>query len=520
MRITFKAPGGDKQAQIYWDGDELQISNHTAELKKLAGRVTKALGEHSIFEDHVTQSLLRLNETVVSQGEALNMATQDIADLKKELAEVRNVSFAELTSVQEGLQAELNATQKDLAGLEENVELNALNMEKNRKNITANVMNIESNGNDIAQNHEDIKTKGCRPGTHHDPKDSSKCLRCAPGTYNTNAGATECKGTPCAPGKYYPNDGMTSPVTCLACTPGTYASGTGNTGCKGKECSPGTWHEPGQPAEHTCKSCARGKWSADTGRATECGNCGAGRASNDEGRSAQCPKCLKGTAATSNTKCADCGPGTYSSNDGASSCSACNMGSFSSGKKNTKCDGCAPGRYSMGSATKCTKCGPGQYTDSPTASCSDCVPGKYSNGQSNSGCKSCGGGTYNKNYKMTTCQDCLTCSASQFEKVACKPDTNRECYEAWEPWTSERKCKSTYRSVNCASAEADCKKSSACQGYHKRQWMECTWRRWGFCKKYEQRESCELCNNVEHYKDFWGYKEDEYKIKKYLPRKP
>jgi hypothetical protein len=265
----------------------------------------------------------------------------------------------------------------------------------------------------------------CLPGTYSDIPSASGCKPCKAGKYQPTSSASYCSdctvGTfsssgnvacsTCGPGRYFSSavDIGSSTGTCIACEVGRYASlgglgectpceqgyyaptetsrictpapkGTfvaGNTSNAFVECPAGT--AAPETASITCVICPDGTFS-DTNGTISCTSCAAGRWTRGLTQQTTCWPCEYGyfgtngqtcdlcTAGTSSngeqgqTTCGQCIGGTYTSYDGASNCTICQVGKASSGQLRTSCSDCVGIQFSdepgLGS---CKRCSSGQY---------------------------------------------------------------------------------------------------------------------------------------------------------------
>lgn len=160
----------------------------------------------------------------------------------------------------------------------------------------------------------------------------SGCIRCDPGTYSTDVGAT-------------------SQGVCRACQAGTWSRLAGsNSNATCQPCSPGSWSSTtGASRQNSCQKCPKGTWSAASGASTSsaCHPCGPGLYQP-----------ALGQASLSN--CIECEPGSYNHGHGAARCTRCPKGTWGGARGATSCNVCPDGfwTYIKGSlhADDCTRC--------------------------------------------------------------------------------------------------------------------------------------------------------------------
>jgi hypothetical protein len=150
---------------------------------------------------------------------------------------------------------------------------------------------------------------------------------------------------------------------CSPCPTGTFST-AGSSACY--NCPPGTANP--LIGQSRCESCALGNYTSDWGH-QECVRCTAGTYA-DVGYSSTCLSCNPGRA----------------SSEGSSSCSLCNLGTFSV------------------TSETCDPCVIGKYVDVPgSSSCWNCASGKFSNVTGSTICTNCPLNTYST---LTQCIDC------------------------------------------------------------------------------------------------------------------
>ena len=110
---------------------------------------------------------------------------------------------------------------------------------------------------------------------------------------------------------------------------------------------------------------------------------------------------------TATSSCENCACG-HISGAGASSCTACNAGTYASGTGNTRCTSASKGHYvSGGGACSQSACPAGSYQpNTGRTSCNDCPAGEYTDAAGQSSCKECAKGTYKTVASRYGCEKC------------------------------------------------------------------------------------------------------------------
>ena len=131
----------------------------------------------------------------------------------------------------------------------------------------------------------------------------------------------------------------------------------------------------GPPFPTSCALCPVGRYNIKTGQGA-CDACASGKFSAQDRSS--CGDCDAGTFVYNDESCETCPAGTYSPQALADACLDCSAG-FHTGARSgaTTCTACNGGTFSEGLAVNCTTCGAGTYSGSSSASCTDCDAGKY-----------------------------------------------------------------------------------------------------------------------------------------------
>ena len=214
---------------------------------------------------------------------------------------------------------------------------------------------------------------------------SAACSVCAAGSYSAAPGGTPCAF--CSPGIWCPQGSTSNSQVCPA---GWYCTG-GNRGVTA-QCNAGTYSAAtGASSNATCTNCGAGFW-CPVGSTNTSVPCPAGWACPGGGA----PNVICGpgyfSANTGSTSCTLCQAGSLSSVYGATSCQICPAGQYiEAGAANLVCSVCPANTYQpnvgAGSRAFCLPC-PGGYSSQPGAtSCSAAtwskgVPGSPLTGRS------------------------------------------------------------------------------------------------------------------------------------------
>ena len=181
-------------------------------------------------------------------------------------------------------------------------------------------------------------------------------------------------------------------------------------------CPAGTYGSDGL----TCTSCLAGTYNSNTGStsSTACVQCAAGKYSGPGASS--CTNCSKGyyASGTGNAECTICPVGTYADATGKSSCTSCAAGTYNpntGSTSSTACEKCAAGKYSAAKASSCTNCSKGYYASGTgNTTCTICPVGTYADATGKSSCTSCPAGTANPNTGSTSSSACVQCSKGYY----------------------------------------------------------------------------------------------------------
>jgi hypothetical protein len=176
-------------------------------------------------------------------------------------------------------------------------------------------------------------------------------------------GSTSSFNQFCGPGTYAEVPGLTA---CRVCPPGTYSNAMGGQGCTA--CPANTYQ--GSPESSACQVCPAGTTSPVGAR--ECSFIQAGyyrsRWSSSWGSNwgyGDLRACAKGMYSSAASSCVACDPGSYSSAAASTSCRVCPFGTYSSGpvkKEFVVADNPYPEANYMSLPTSCTPCPNGTFT--------------------------------------------------------------------------------------------------------------------------------------------------------------
>lgn len=222
----------------------------------------------------------------------------------------------------------------------------------------------------------------CAAGTYNPAQGQSSCLNCPAGQYCSGTGNIE--GTICPAGKYCP-ESSSSPTNCPAGTYNPFEGMKASTDCI--DCPPG-YACPTTGLSSVSTTCSAGYWCY-TGASS------ATPSTEVTDKYGPCPAgyyCIAGSSAPR-----PCAPGTFNSNTGSTSssaCTSCTAGSYCEGFGNSAVTGdCEAGFY----------CPAGQKVKRPISNiCSagyKCPTGSSTQTQ-------CPAGTYQANKGQSTCDDC------------------------------------------------------------------------------------------------------------------
>ncbi len=282
----------------------------------------------------------------------------------------------------------------------------------------------------------------CLQGSYTRRANSTACISCPMGRFNTGTGNTRCRK--CQAG----SAGGGGTASCSLCTPGRYQNATKQVDCK--DCPPGRWNTA--TGGKSCQACPLG-----TSKAAGVGLCVACDTGKYQAKKAgACLDCPVGrfNAGTGNTGCRECGAGNYTAyNDIASAIQSawrlqtdpiyprinCHAGGFSCAEllanislgkslsaKNWErefscCWSYTPtspaGNTLPGYSTPpgvCQPCPSGTFSvNGSVPSCALCAPGKFAAGTGNVRCKKCPVGTFSGGAGAAACAACTAPSQYQ-----------------------------------------------------------------------------------------------------------
>ena len=287
-----------------------------------------------------------------------------------------------------------------------------------------------------------------------------KCYEYPEGTYQDKRGQRSCKT--CPPGHKCPNK-VGPPIACEAGTAQTASSVSGRTTCY--QCADGYYqNETGQescvccPRGHTCtnkktpEACPPGYYkNTDYCQyRTSCDACSKGYYQEKPGQTHciccpdghQCQNvhlppvpCEPGTISESYCsnllECRLCSRGYYQKKAGQTVCNCCPEG-HRCGRTDRLPIPCEPGTAqaesnSCGNRYKCWDCNPGYYqNESGQMKCKDCPPGHYC--PTASSCPiPCPAGTYNNEWRRSSCDSCNSNCIGSITCPACTPGPSVQC---------------------------------------------------------------------------------------------
>lgn len=194
-------------------------------------------------------------------------------------------------------------------------------------------------------------------------------------------------------------------------------------------------------------ACASGSYSSSEGAST-CSLCLPGTYSNTTASTGSfaCIGCMVGTYSTVSglgnfSQCLACAQGAYSSTPASSTCLLCALGTYSSASNSSACLSCPPGQYGTQiGATVCVLCDIGTYSNASstaqTTTCQTCTAGKYASTVGASSCQACVAGTFSNASGASACANCTQCTVGASGGV-----TRASCLQG-----------STTNSANCSCA--------------------------------------------------------------------
>jgi len=275
----------------------------------------------------------------------------------------------------------------------------------------------------------------CSAGTMASIASQGKCSTCAPGKYQDDKGAIECK---LCPEGYSCSEGASTP---LSCTTGKHQRHAGQSACddctSGHACPVASVNQTACPpgsysADWTCELCPGGKYQPNS-TATSCEPCPKG-SSCARGATLPTP-CAPGTMASENEQatCAKCPAGKHQGWGGMSECMACESGSYCTEGAAAPLP-CQAGSFSsatnLKSSEECTPTGPGFYAPTGSVEPSECSAGTFNDKIGQSSCNLCFAGTIQDAEGATGCKSCeaghycpkgasaaLPCSKGYFSKA-------------------------------------------------------------------------------------------------------
>ena len=305
----------------------------------------------------------------------------------------------------------------------------------------------------------------CEPGTSFQRSFRfSFCEDCQPGTFQPDAGQTECLNCPSGTSS---GNGATE---CITCGDDEFADDRGR--CR--TCAPGRFL---RPFETRCSLCEMNSFKAESGiapclpcpsgqfsqrGATECGGCPGNSTLLSNGRciscpagsslnrrrntcrlcpintfmpyeniepncfrctgpkfsmegAAECTRCPQNTGLLQDGTCATCPEGSIY-NQRLFKCEECPVNRFSRGNMGF-CDSCPTGTFSRPGASTCFACPRGQAFIASSDSCGTCPPGREYR-SSTARCRRCFFGDFKPNEGIQSCDFCDS-GRSNAARTAC-----------------------------------------------------------------------------------------------------
>ena len=204
-------------------------------------------------------------------------------------------------------------------------------------------------------------------GNYVDSEGASSQSLCPAGTYQPQKAQASCIES--SPGNYTNFDGATSQVECPA---GTFQASPGQTSCENSQ--PGNYSAPGSSSPTLCPS---GTYSEFEGQ-SQCTPADPGSYVDFDGATGQIP----------------CPEGQYQSESGSGSCIEPALGEVAS-PDGTSTLSCTPGNYRPEGQTSCIPASPGHYVSEEGASSqTPCEPGTYRSTAGKTSCMDATPGSY------------------------------------------------------------------------------------------------------------------------------
>ena len=280
-----------------------------------------------------------------------------------------------------------------------------------------------------------VTCTACAAGKHGFGQDQTSeakyCFQCGAGSYSATGSHGDVKHTctKCSPGTYgASNYAQTSVEHCRACENGKAQDLSGQTACN--DCTAGTYNDGKEfSMKVQCRAwdcCKENGEYLNGGSATEntqCLQCPVGSFLKVSGALEnaqdlchdvrQCTLCRAGTWGMGNAtktsekaECAACAAGKFSKyshdanseiimHDKPDSCKKCAAGKYQDQEGQSSCSVCDLGSYAPAGTPSCTKCEAGRYGNSgilPAANlghCTVCENGQYQDGTGATACKTC-----------------------------------------------------------------------------------------------------------------------------------
>jgi len=312
-----------------------------------------------------------------------------------------------------------------------------------------------------------VTCTACAAGKHGFGQDQTSeakyCFQCGAGSYSATGSHGDVKHTctKCSPGTYgASNYAQTSVEHCRACENGKAQDLSGQTACN--DCTAGTYNDGKEfSMKVQCRAwdcCKENGEYLNGGSATEntqCLQCPVGSFLKVSGALEnaqdlchdvrQCTLCRAGTWGMGNAtktsekaECAACAAGKFSKyshdanseiimHDKPDSCKKCAAGKYQDQEGQSSCSVCDLGSYAPAGTPSCTKCEAGRYGNSgilPAANlghCTVCENGQYQDGTGATACKTCACGQYQDGTGQPLPVACTQCAVGKFLAVPQDP---------------------------------------------------------------------------------------------------
>ena len=360
----------------------------------------------------------------------------------------------------------------------------------------------------------------CRPCAAGQFKNSDveHCTPCPVGSYQTQAGMSQCTACP-QNNPSTPTTGAVASLECMSCPVGRVAGTMANSG----HTKP--LNSNYNNATTLCTPCAVGKFDSGfatiqtqllrfgTGQQRVCQNCPGGYTTSTYGMGycdvdifpgecnepgmawehpddedpeilggARCMLCPQGRyKSENNVVCQSCPIGFSTPTVGGTNCTGCPLGYFAAEEAQMGCDQCPSGYYqSQVGKAACELCAAGTFSAAKAGVCEFCGAGKYNNDSAQSSCKECESGKYQVQTGQSSCSNC---------------DAGK--YQSLVGQNSENACKDCGHGTYSAAGRAECTDCAA--GKYQNAWAQVSVHACKDCEsgKYNNQGGqylCKLCS--------------------------